>query len=77
MQNIDAKKPRSIGQELQNWLLRNGIDVTHALFVPAVDLAFKNSMRNRSQDSVNRRETSSIPARPSCDVGSEMASIAT
>jgi hypothetical protein len=34
-----------IGQDLQNWLLRNKIDVTHPLFVPAVDLAFKNAMR--------------------------------
>jgi hypothetical protein len=40
-----AQTSRSIGQDLQNWLLRNKIDVTHDLFVPAVDLAFRNAGR--------------------------------
>jgi hypothetical protein len=50
MQIVDAKKPLSLGGELQNWLLRNEMGVTHPLFVSAIDLAFKNAARKQSQD---------------------------
>ena len=32
----------SIGQALQNWLIRNKMDIYHPLFVDAVDHAFEN-----------------------------------
>lgn len=55
-----VQTPKSIGQELQNWLLRNEIDITHALFVPAVDLGFENAARD--QFPVKRRATSEASA---------------
>lgn len=38
---------QSVGQELQNWLLRNRMSVIDPSFVSAVDLAFENAMRER------------------------------
>ena len=37
----------SIGQAVQNWLLRNEVDVTSDMFVPLIDLSFRNEMRKR------------------------------
>jgi hypothetical protein len=47
---------KSIGQLLQNWLIRNNVSVIDPLFVPAVDHAFENAVRDQSQ--VKRRDTS-------------------
>ena len=66
---------KSVGQQLQNWLIRNEIDITHDLFVSAVDLAFMNNRLDHAP-SVNRRATSSIPTCPAGDEGSAMASTA-
>ena len=66
----------SIGQQLQNWLIRNQIDVTHVLFVAAVDHAIANATRRDQAPSVNRRATSSIPASPSGEDGLAAASMA-
>ncbi len=35
----------SIGQAVQNWLLRNEADVTSDMFVPLVNLSFRNELR--------------------------------
>ncbi len=37
----------SVGQQLQNWLIRNNIDNINPLFVSAVDLTVKNEIRRR------------------------------
>jgi hypothetical protein len=37
---------KSLGQHLQNWLLRNKIDVTHPLFVDSVDHTISNAIRD-------------------------------
>lgn len=47
---------KSIGQLLQNWLIRNDIAITDPLFVPIVDHAFENAAEGRFQ--VKRRATS-------------------
>ena len=43
----------SVGLQLQTWLIRNKIDVIHDLFVPAVDLAFKNEYGRRGLNEDN------------------------
>jgi hypothetical protein len=40
----------SIGEALQNWLLRNRLDVTSDVFVAAADLAFENEIRNQDYE---------------------------
>jgi len=63
----------SIGQALQNWLLRNEISVLDSMFVSAVDLAFENERRrpalHEDQSSVMRRAMSSKLAVASGDDG--------
>jgi hypothetical protein len=38
----------TIGQQLQNWLIRNNMDVTDALVVTAVGHAFANEIERRA-----------------------------
>jgi len=42
-----VKMKLSVGQQLQNWLIRNDIDNINPLFVSAVDLTVKNEIRRR------------------------------
>jgi hypothetical protein len=39
----------NVGQSLQNWMLREGVKVTDAIFVDAVDLAVENEIRRRAE----------------------------
>jgi len=52
---MTVDKLKSIGQLLQNWLICNDVGVIDALFVPAVDLAIENAVR----DHMKRLATSS------------------
>lgn len=57
---------KSVGQELQNWLIRNSIGIIDSLFVPAVDHAIANAVR----DHVKRRATSDAMASDGCESAS-------
>lgn len=47
---------QSIAQHLQSWLIRNDVSIIDPLFVPAVDHAIDNAVRDQC---VNRRATKS------------------
>jgi hypothetical protein len=57
---------KSVGQQMQNWLIRNGMDVTDPLFVRAIDHAFENTMRK----SAGRSDAVSEAPRNQIDAGS-------
>ena len=67
----------TVGQQLQNWLIRNDMEVTHPLFVRAVDHAFENAMRDTHAPFANPCPTKRMPLRPSAESGSDAASMAT
>ena len=51
---------QTVGQALQNWLIRNRMDIYHPLFVDAVDHAFDNELRAyESRRSSNSATTAS------------------
>jgi hypothetical protein len=47
---------KTIGQHLQNWLIRNDIAITDPLFVPAADLAIRNAVRDHKKRRATRSE---------------------
>lgn len=46
-------KDLTIGEHLQNWCLREKIDVTSPLFPGAVDLAIQNALRDQDDRSLS------------------------
>jgi len=63
----------SVGQALQNWLIRNKINIYHPLYIDAVDHAFENEARRLPLPQARRRTTSSATTDSSLDPGSAAA----
>jgi hypothetical protein len=59
----------SVGQALQNWLIRNKMNIYHPLFVDAVDHAFENEFERLTLRQDRRRTTSSATTDSSLDPG--------
>jgi hypothetical protein len=59
---------KSVGQQMQNWLIRNGMDVTDPLFVRAIDHAFENTVRKAADRSGAVREAPRNQIDPSSSV---------
>jgi hypothetical protein len=66
-------EPSPSRQALQNWLIRNKIDISHPLFVDAVDHAFENQAGKLALSQDNRRTISSATTDSSRDPGSAAA----
>jgi hypothetical protein len=64
---------KSVGQALQNWLIRNKINIYHPLFVDAVDHAFENELERLTLSQDRRRTISSATTDSSLDPGSAAA----
>jgi hypothetical protein len=63
----------SIGVALQNWLIRNKMNIYHPLFVDAVDHAFENEAKRTALSQDSRRTISSATTDSSLDPGSAAA----
>jgi hypothetical protein len=46
----------TIGQHLQNWLIKNRINVTDAIFPGSVDLAVENAKRSQQSSDTKRSD---------------------
>jgi hypothetical protein len=61
---------KSLGKTLQNWLIRNKMNIYHPLFVDAVDHAFENEVDKLSLSQDTQRTISSATTGSSPDHGS-------
>ncbi len=59
-QKMTSEEVTTVGQQLQNWLIRNNMDVTDALFVAAIDHAFENEAKKRA-DRANLQQPDERP----------------
>ena len=64
---------KSVGQALQNWLIRNKINIYHPLFVDAVDHAFENEAERLTLSQNSRPTISPATTDSSLDPGSPAA----
>jgi hypothetical protein len=64
---------KSVGQALQNWLIRNKMNIYHPLFVDAVDHAFENELERLALSQDRRRTISPATTDSSLDPGSAAA----
>jgi hypothetical protein len=64
---------KSIGLALQNWLIRNKMNIYHPLFVDAVDHAVENELERLTLPQNRRRKINSATTDSSLDPGSSAA----
>ena len=63
MKHPHRKVELSLGQHLQNWFIRNNMDVTHPLFVASVDHTIANAIRDSKETPIPKALDATLDGR--------------